>query len=102
MSTVIASLTSAALPLPGQKARSSWADMSFGELSDEMKFTLQVSGAAGVSFSIVEDKSGSDSVVAENLVDGSVVTLKSGDRYYIATPKNANNQGFSVGFATNT
>ncbi len=102
MSTAIASISSSATILPGQKHRSSWADAEFRVMSDGTLFTLGVSGgASGLTFDLMQDKSSaSDPVIASGLKNGSSLKLDTGKAYYIANPKNSDNQPFTVSFQT--
>jgi len=100
MSTTLATITSSPAALPGQKARSSWADAEFRVLSSPTTFTLNVNGGAnGLSFDLVQDVSGGiDRVVLSGARSGATVKLETGKAYYIANPKNSENQSFKVDF----
>ncbi|HSP78726.1 MAG TPA: hypothetical protein VLQ93_09370 [Myxococcaceae bacterium] len=103
MATTIASIVSSANVLPGQDHRSSWADAEFRVISNGASFTLNVSGgASGLTFDLMQDVSGGhDPVVASGVKNGSTVKLSTGRAYYIANPKNSDNQSFTVNFQTN-
>lgn len=103
MATTLASITSSAAVLPGQKHRSSWADVEFRVISDGTAFTLVVNGGSGdLTFDLMQDKSSaSDPVIASGLRNGASLKLDTGKAYYIANPKHSDNQPFTVSFQAN-
>ncbi len=95
----LASVTSSWSPQPGQQHRSS-GDFSTQQAppgTTELLWRVSGGGSQTVSFDIMENKSlGFDPVLFDNLTDGSATSFHSSRSLYVANPRGATGQTFTV------
>lgn len=102
MSTIqpIAAAVSESQPLPGQDNRSG-PNFQFVELPSSGDITVTITGANGVTCSLMQDVSGGRDPVVTSLTNGSSFAaskVKTSNNYYLASPSGASGQNFAATF----
>ena len=99
----IAAGVSESKPLKGQDNRSG-PNFQFVELPKAGDITVSITGANGVTCSVMEDVSGGRDPVVTSLSNGTTFAaskVRTGKSYYLASPSGTDNENFSVLFTAN-